>query len=129
MCVVNNYFLFNVYKALGFVLVFWLSIKSFSIIVTFGVRSGMVAPGQELRMLVRFSARPPSKFTTGADFNLWIRRVDLYFEEADVPVAKRARELLALLDDASYRVVDLLGLMDSGDYGVSATNLSFTKRD
>ena len=37
---------------------------------------------QEERKAVRFSARPPARFAKGADFNLWVKRLELYFRES-----------------------------------------------
>ena len=65
---------------------------------------------------VRFSARPPTRYSVGTDFVLWIARVEMYFEEAEVPQEKKARELLALLDDSSFRVVSQLGLLGEARY-------------
>ena len=69
----------------------------------------------ELRV-VRVSARPPPKFSAASDFNLWVRRFELYLTEAEIPADKRAREMLSLLEDAPFRIVDQLGLVDSDDY-------------
>ena len=60
---------------------------------------------------IRFSARPPPRCTTGTDFQLWITRVEMYFEEAEVTDGKQGRELLALLDDGSFRLITQLGLL------------------
>ena len=40
---------------------------------------------QEERKAVWFSARPPARFAKGADFNLWVKRLELYLREAKVP--------------------------------------------
>ena len=66
--------------------------------------------------VVRVSARPPSKFSATADFALWIQRFEIYLSEAEIPLEKRARELLSLLDDGPFRIVTQLGLVDSDDY-------------
>ena len=72
------------------------------------------------RRVTRYSVRPPSRFVgKGADFRLWIQRVELYFREADVPRDKRGQELASLLDDEPFRIVSQMGLLrvDSGiDY-------------
>ena len=47
---------------------------------------------QEERKAVRFSARPPARFAKGADFNLWVKRLELYFREAKIPDVKRGEE-------------------------------------
>ena len=65
-------------------------------------------------MIVRFSARPPARFAKGADFNLWVKRLELYFREAKIPDVKRGEELVALLDDDAFRVVSQSGFV-SGD--------------
>ena len=58
------------------------------------------------RRVTRYSVRPPSRFVgKGADFRLWIQRVELYFREADVPRDKRGQELASLLDDEPFRIV------------------------
>ena len=69
---------------------------------------------QEERKAVRFSARPPARFAKGADFNLWVKRLELYFREAKIPDVKRGEELVALLDDDAFRVVSQSGFV-SGD--------------
>eukprot|EP00731_Ephydatia_muelleri_P034012 Em0044g32a len=69
---------------------------------------------QEERKAVRFSARPPARFAKGADFNLWVKRLELYFREAKVPDNKRGEELVALLEDDAFRVVSQSGFV-SGD--------------
>ena len=54
------------------------------------------------RRVTRYSVRPPSRFAgKGADFRLWMQRVELYFREAEVPEDKRGQELASLLDDTS----------------------------
>ena len=72
------------------------------------------------RKITRYSVRPPSRFSgKGADFRLWIQRVELYFREAEVPEGKRGQELASLLDDEPFRIVSQMGLLnfDSGiDY-------------
>ncbi|KAL5469217.1 hypothetical protein EMCRGX_G030441 [Ephydatia muelleri] len=61
------------------------------------------------RRVTRYSVRPPSRFVgKGADFRLWIQRVELYFREADVPRDKRGQELASLLDDEPFRILKLL---------------------
>ena len=44
----------------------------------------------------RFSARPPARFTSLTDFNLWIHRFELYVDEAGIPPEKQAREILSM---------------------------------
>ncbi len=65
---------------------------------------------------MRMSARSPAKFSSAGDFNLWIRRFEIYLAEAAIPGEKRARELLSLLEDEPFRVVAQLGLADDNDY-------------
>ncbi len=62
------------------------------------------------------SARSPAKFSSAGDFNLWIRRFEIYLAEAAIPGEKWARELLSLLEDEPFRVVAQLGLADDNDY-------------
>ena len=50
------------------------------------------------------------------DFVLWVQRFELYLEEAEVPPAKRVRELVSLLDDRPFRYVSQLGLLTSDSY-------------
>ena len=66
--------------------------------------------------VVRVSARPPQKFSASNDFALWLKRFNLYLEEAEVPREKRAKELLSLLDDTAFRVVGQLGLLETDNY-------------
>ena len=40
----------------------------------------------------------------------------MYLSEANIPVGKRARELVSLLDDKPFRVVCQLGLVITDDY-------------
>ena len=73
--------------------------------------------------VVRASVRPPPKFSSSDDFALWLRRFNLYLEEAEIPREKRARELLSLLDDSAFRVVGQLGLIETDDYNVLKQSL------
>ena len=75
-----------------------------------GVRSGMTEPERERRP-TRFSARPPPRFATGTDFSLWIKRVELYIQEAGLPEEKKGAELVSLLEDEPFRIVSQLGLV------------------
>ena len=45
-----------------------------------------------------------------------IERFELYLEEAEVPPAKRVRELVSLLDDRRFRYVSQLGLLTCDSY-------------
>eukprot|EP00731_Ephydatia_muelleri_P034851 Em0081g16a len=62
------------------------------------------------RRPTRFSARPPPRFATGTDFSLWIKRVELYIQEAGLPEEKKGAELVSLLEDEPFRIVSQLGL-------------------
>ena len=63
------------------------------------------------RRPTRFSARPPPRFATGTDFSLWIKRVELYIQEAGLPEEKKGAELVSLLEDEPFRIVSQLGLV------------------
>eukprot|EP00731_Ephydatia_muelleri_P010468 Em0005g1054a len=63
------------------------------------------------RRPTRFSARPPLRFATGTDFSLWIKRVELYIQEAGLPEEKKGAELVSLLEDEPFRIVSQLGLV------------------
>ena len=71
---------------------------------------------ENLRVAARVSARPPAKFTSRTDFTLWIQRFELYAKEAEIPDAKMTKELLSLLDDESFRVINHHGLVGTEDY-------------
>ena len=70
----------------------------------------------EGRAAVRVSARPPPRFSEDGDFVLWVQLFELYLEEAEIPPAKRVRELVSLLDDRPFRYVSQLGLLTSDSY-------------
>ena len=77
----------------------------------------MTEPERERRP-TRFSARPPPRFATGTDFSLWIKRVELYFQEAGIPEEKKGAELVSLLEDEPFRIVSQLGLVsETVEYG------------
>ena len=77
----------------------------------------MTEPERERRP-TRFSARPPPRFATGTDFSLWIKRVELYFQEAGLPEEKKGAELVSLLEDEPFRIVSQLGLVsETVEYG------------
>ena len=65
---------------------------------------------------VRSSLRPPARFTPGTDLELWIKRFELYVRRIGVAKEQWTVELLPLLDDAPFRVIDQLGLVESADY-------------
>ena len=71
---------------------------------------------ENLRVAARVSARPPAKFTSRTDFTLWIQKFELYAKEAEIPDAKMTKELLSLLDDESFRVINHHGLVGTEDY-------------
>ena len=65
---------------------------------------------------VRMSVRPPPKFSASADLQLWLLRFELYVREANISAAQRVKELLHLLEDEPFRVVNQQGLVGSEDY-------------
>ena len=73
-----------------------------------------MAEGQNAeRRPTRFSVRPPARFVTGADFTLWIQRVELYFKAAEIPDEKKGQELVSLLEDDAFRIVSQIGLLSA----------------
>ena len=60
--------------------------------------------------------RPPSKFAAGGDFTLWCKRFELYCRRAKIPEEVFGQELMCLLEDEPFRVVDRLGLTAAADY-------------
>ena len=78
-----------------------------------GVTGSRVMTEDSPRRVTRYSVRPPSRFAgKGADFRLWMQRVELYFMEAEVPEDKRGQELASLLDDEPFRIVSQMGLLN-----------------
>ena len=65
---------------------------------------------------VRMSVRPPPKFSASADLQLWLLRFELYVREANISAAQRVKELLPLLEDEPFRVVNQQGLVGSENY-------------
>ena len=65
--------------------------------------------------MVRMSARPPPRFTVNSDFNLWWLRFKLYVQQNKLPEAEWVKELLPLLEDEPFRVVNRMGLAGSTD--------------
>ena len=61
------------------------------------------------------SARPPKRFATESDCNLWFTTFELYAKEVKLPETEWVKELLALLEDAPFRVVTQAGLIGSTD--------------
>ncbi|KAL5489380.1 hypothetical protein EMCRGX_G018469 [Ephydatia muelleri] len=66
--------------------------------------------------VVRYCARPPTKFTVKTDWELWLIRFDAYADEAKIEKGDRGKELLSLLDDEPFRLVYRNGLVESKDY-------------
>eukprot|EP00731_Ephydatia_muelleri_P037077 Em0391g6a len=66
--------------------------------------------------VVRYCARPPTKFTTKTDWELWLIRFEAYADEAKIGKGDRGKELLSLLDDEPFRLVYQNGLVESKDY-------------
>ena len=63
-----------------------------------------------------FAVRPPAKFAVGGDFTLWCKRFELCYTRAKIPEGDLKKELLSLIEDGSFRIVDKLGLVEEGDY-------------
>ena len=72
---------------------------------------------------VRMSMRPPSRFASGGDFELWLKRFELYAKRAAFPREQWTREFVPLLEDEPFRVVDQLGLTESSDYDAVVARL------
>ena len=66
--------------------------------------------------VVRYCARPPTKFTAKTDWELWLMRFDAYADEAKIGKGDQGKELLSLLDDEPFRLVYQNGLVESKDY-------------
>ncbi len=49
-------------------------------------------------------------YSLGDDFALWVRRFEAYCRAVKTPQDRTCDSLLVLLDDASFRAFDLLGL-------------------
>ncbi len=102
-----------------------------------GVRSGMAhdrdphpeVPEEPARLAdaerrpVRMSMRPPARFTAGTDLELWLTRFELYARGSAIPEADWKAELLPLLDDEAFRMVNQLGLVQAGSYDDVKTHL------
>ena len=69
----------------------------------------------------RFSVRPPARFGKGADFTLWIQRVELYLREANVPDRKKGQELISLLEDEAFCIVSQMGFLSDDAIDYTAT--------
>ena len=60
--------------------------------------------------VVWYCARPPAKFSSKTDWELWIMRFDAYTEEARIAdIDRRGKELLSLLDDEPNGLVETKG--------------------
>ncbi len=68
------------------------------------------------RQPLRMSLRPPVRYSTGVVLELWLTRFELYARGAAVPETEWKAELLPLLDDESFRVVNQLRLVQAGSY-------------
>ena len=51
---------------------------------------------------VRMSMRPPLRFASGGDFELWLKRFELYANRAVFPREQWTRELVPLLEDEPF---------------------------
>ena len=68
----------------------------------------LIGDPRKLSGPTRFSARPPPRFATDSDFNLWIKQVEVYIQEVGLPEEKKGAELVSLLEDESFRIVSQL---------------------
>ncbi len=68
------------------------------------------------RRPLRMSLQAPACFAMGMDLNWWLTRFKLYTQGAGIPKAEWKAKLLPILDDKPFRVVNQLGLVDSGNY-------------
>ena len=64
------------------------------------------------------SLRPPSRFSTGTDLVLWLKRFELYEHQSKLPDGQWTWELLSLLEDEPFRLVRQQGLDGSSEYSV-----------
>ena len=84
-------------------------------------------PGSHSRVVlgtevtVRMSMRPPSRFAFGGEFELWLKRFELYAKRAAFPREQWTQELMPLFEDEQFRVVDQLGLTESAVYDTVET--------
>ena len=69
------------------------------------------------------SLRPPSRFASGGDFELWLKHFKLYAKRAAFPKEQWTNELVPLLEDEPFQVVDQLGLSESTDYDAVVVRL------
>ena len=72
---------------------------------------------------VRMSMRPPSRFAAGGGFELWLKRFELYAKRAAFPKEQWTKELIPLLEDEPFRVVDQLDLTESTNYDAVVARL------
>ena len=57
------------------------------------------------------------------DFGLWLKRFELYAKRAALPKEQWTRELVPLLEDEPFRVVDQLSLTELSDYDAVVARL------
>ena len=60
--------------------------------------------------------RPLARFSATSDLALWLRRFELYAQQARIPTEQRVVELLFLLEDEPFRVVMQQGLDSDSEY-------------
>ena len=82
-----------------------------------------VVLGTEATVRMSTCMRPPSRFASGGDFELWLKRFALYAKRAAFPREQWTRELVPLLEDEPFRVVDQLGLTELSDYDAVVARL------
>ena len=73
--------------------------------------------------IIPVCARPPARYATGADFNLWLQRFELYVAEAGIRESMQEKELLSLLDDEPFRIASQIGLVAEVNPEVVKTSL------
>ena len=73
--------------------------------------------------IILVCARPPARYATGADFNLWLQRFELYVAEAGIREIMQGKELLSLLDDEPFRIASQIGLVAEVNPEVVKTSL------
>ena len=83
---------------------------------------GEEAPTEPARF-VCVSLRPPPRYTTSTDLDLWLKRFELYVRQTGIPEDQWAAELLPLLDDAAFQVVLQLGLAKSTNFNIITESL------
>ena len=86
-------------------------------------RSSQIVTVRPPNYAIRTSLRPPVRFTPGTDLELWMKQFELYVKRIGVAKEQWTRELLPLLDDEPFRVIDQLGLVESTDYDAMIAHL------